>query len=59
MRIECKGSDDIHALIDEAWTQDRTTCPECEGQNLTEDQMRCWDCDPEPRDRTEGEAIAH
>jgi hypothetical protein len=50
MRIECKGSDDIHALIDEAWTQDRTTCPECEGQNLTEDQMRCWDCDPEPEE---------
>jgi hypothetical protein len=26
---------------------DKTTCPECEGQNLTEDQTRCFDCDPE------------
>ena len=49
MRIECKGGDDIHALIDEAWTQDRA-CPECEGQNLTEDQTRCFDCDPEPEE---------
>ena len=47
MRIECKATD-LTAAIDEAWNQDRTTCPECEGQNLTEDQMRCRDCDPEP-----------
>ena len=46
MRIECKATD-LTALIDEAWTQDRA-CPECEGQNLTEDQMRCRDCDPDP-----------
>ena len=30
------------------WTQDLATCPECMGQNLTEYQMRCRDCDPEP-----------
>ena len=34
---------------EEAWTQDRA-CPECEGQNLTEDQTRCFDCDPEPEE---------
>ena len=47
MRLETTGKD-LHAAIDEAWEQDRTTCPECEGQNLTADQTRCWDCDPEP-----------
>jgi hypothetical protein len=47
MRLETTGKD-LHAAIDEAWEQDRTTCPECEGRNLTEDQMRCRDCDPDP-----------
>jgi hypothetical protein len=47
MRIECKATD-LTAAIDEAWEKDRITCPECEGQNLTEDQTRCFDCDPEP-----------
>ena len=46
MRLETTGKD-LHAAIDEAWTQDRWHGPECEGRNLTEDQTRCWDCDPE------------
>ena len=29
---------------------DKAICPECEGRNLTEDQMRCFDCDPEPEE---------
>ena len=35
---------------EEAWTQDRAICPECEGRNLTIDlpNMRCRDCDPDP-----------
>ena len=59
MRIECKATD-LHALIDEAWDrkqipglskdemdEDCTVCPECEGQNINDDQMRCRDCDPD------------
>ena len=59
MRLETTGKD-LHAAIDAEWDrkqipglsqyemdEDCTVCPECEGRNLSEDQTRCWDCDPE------------